>query len=213
MDSRNCLYHKGSPQKIFPDENASILHTPESFIWSCCGGNGLVRGCCRAMHTTKKKRKYGKKRDATTAGLDNEDSGVEDTTTFDNLALHSGGFVDGNSMDADVLQGTLVNDGLDALHSTGLHTNGLHTGGMHHDALDNMNPNIDTSLQNMPLQPQRMPPQMSMDLTQSHLHMMAAPHQSHMQQHHQIFHNSLQGTPMQTAAQLPPEMQLQIVNA
>ena len=79
----------GSPQKISPSTQGTIEHVPEAYIWSCCGGNGLVQGCCRAMHTTKKKRKYGKKRDATTAGLDGEDSGVEDTTTFDNLALHS----------------------------------------------------------------------------------------------------------------------------
>lgn len=163
------------------------------------------------MHTTKKKRKYGKKRDATTAGLDGEDSGVEDTT-FDTLALHSGGF-DGTSMHADVLQGALVDDGLDALHSTNLHTDALHTGGMHHGALDEINPNIDASLQSLPLQPQRLSPQLSMGLAQNHLHMMGAPHQAHMQQHHQIFHNSLHGTPMQTTAQLPPEMHLQIANA
>ncbi len=34
------------------------------------------------MHTTKKKRKYGKKRDATEAGLDGEESGVEGETTM-----------------------------------------------------------------------------------------------------------------------------------
>lgn len=33
------------------------------------------------MHTTKKKRKYSKKRDASNAGLDDEDTGAEDKNT------------------------------------------------------------------------------------------------------------------------------------
>lgn len=82
METRECLYHKGSPQKISNEEGiGSIDQSPEAYIWSCCGGNGMVRGCCRAMHTTKKKRKYSRKRSATDAGLDDEDaaSGPDDT--------------------------------------------------------------------------------------------------------------------------------------
>jgi len=212
------MTYAGSPQKISPSTQGAIEHVPEAYIWSCCGGNGLVQGCCRAMHTTKKKRRYGKKRDATTAGLDGEDSGADESgardATLDALALHGGGF-DAAAMHADVLRGALVADGLDALRGGGgLHATGLHAGGMHHDALvDDINPNIDASLQNLPLQAQRLPQQLSMGLAQSHLHMMAAPHQAHLQPHHPIFHGGLQGTPMQAAAQLPPEMHLQIANA
>ena len=82
MESRSCLYHKGSPQKTDPTSAGSIETDPVAFIWSCCGGNGDVRGCCRAMHTTKKKRKYSKKRDATTAGLDNESGDDVDESTI-----------------------------------------------------------------------------------------------------------------------------------
>ena len=86
MESRNCLYHKGSPQKTDPNSHGTIITDPTAFIWSCCGGNGDVRGCCRAMHTTKKKRKYtSKKRDASTAGLDDNDSGddVDESTIME----------------------------------------------------------------------------------------------------------------------------------
>lgn len=71
-------HNTGSPQKIDATSDADSASTtletiPEAFIWSCCGGNGSNRGCCHAMHTTKKKRKYtSKKRDATAAGLDDE---------------------------------------------------------------------------------------------------------------------------------------------
>ena len=84
MESRNCLYHKGSPQKTDPNSSGTIETDPTAFIWSCCGGNGDVRGCCRAMHTTKKKRKYSsKKRDATTAGLDDSGDDVDESTIME----------------------------------------------------------------------------------------------------------------------------------
>ena len=83
MESRNCLYHKGSPQKTDPNSEGSIETDPTAFIWSCCGGNGDVRGCCRAMHTTKKKRKYSsKKRNASEAGFDNESGDDIDESTI-----------------------------------------------------------------------------------------------------------------------------------
>lgn len=84
MDNRQCLYHKGSPVKTGPGSKGTVETDPQAYTWSCCGGNGIVRGCCRAMHTTKKKRVYGKKRNADEARLDGdddddgEDSGVGD---------------------------------------------------------------------------------------------------------------------------------------
>ncbi|KAI9722486.1 MAG: hypothetical protein M1828_004733 [Chrysothrix sp. TS-e1954] len=107
MENRHCLYHKGrssfvecskilyilltdlpgSPQKIAPEEQGTIQDSPDAFIWSCCGGNGAVRGCCRAMHTTKKKRKYTRKRDASAAGLDDGDSGQDESTMLDESQL------------------------------------------------------------------------------------------------------------------------------
>ena len=81
MDNRHCLYHKGSPVKTQPRSNGTIEEDPEAFTWSCCGGNGMVRGCCRAMHTTKKKRKYGKKRSADDAGLDEKEEEAEESAT------------------------------------------------------------------------------------------------------------------------------------
>lgn len=115
MSNRSCLYHKGgltlvaglnnqpympmtntittnitgSLQKIFPEGANNIEQSPEAYIWSCCAGNGTVRGCQRAMHTTKPKRKYGKKRTADDAGLDGneggdgegDDSGPDDDNT------------------------------------------------------------------------------------------------------------------------------------
>lgn len=78
MDNRHCLYHKGSPVKTNPGSKGTIEEDPQAYTWSCCGGNGIVRGCCRAMHTTKKKRKYAKKRNADEAGFDgNDDDGEE----------------------------------------------------------------------------------------------------------------------------------------
>lgn len=83
MESRSCLYHKGSPQKTDPNSKGTIETDPTAFIWSCCGGNGDVRGCCRAMHTTKKKRKYSsKKRSASEAGLDNDSGDDVDESTI-----------------------------------------------------------------------------------------------------------------------------------
>lgn len=57
-----------------------------------------MRGCNRAMHTTKKKRKYSKKRDAAEAGLDNNDVDDDDpdndndeTTLMETSHLEPGG--------------------------------------------------------------------------------------------------------------------------
>lgn len=77
MNTRECLYHKGSVQKTDLKSSGTIEQVPEAWTWSCCAGNGGARGCCRAMHTTKKKRKYtSKKRSASAAGLDeNGDNG------------------------------------------------------------------------------------------------------------------------------------------
>lgn len=217
METRECLYHKGqilpspnlirantppgSPQKISPEERGTIEQIPEAYIWSCCGGNGMVQGCCRAMHTTKKKRKYGKKRDASAAGLDGEDSGADDSV-LDSLALHDAD-LDATSLHAASLHGAL-DAGLDV--AAALHANGLHHDVLDHDAI---NPNIDASLQD--LQPAQMPPQMNLAMAQGHLQLLGAP-QGHMQ-HMPVFHNSLQATPMPGGAQLPPEVQLQIANA
>lgn len=87
MDTRECLYHKGSPQKINPATEGTLEDNPQAYIWSCCGGNGMVRGCCRAMHTTKKKRKYSKKRDADTAGLDDEDGAGQSQDNEDETTM------------------------------------------------------------------------------------------------------------------------------
>lgn len=87
MGTRECLYHKGSPQKINPAPTGTIEENPEAYIWSCCGGNGVVRGCCRAMHTTKKKRKYSKKRDAETAELDDEDGAAQSPDNEDDTSM------------------------------------------------------------------------------------------------------------------------------
>lgn len=48
----------------------------------------MVRGCCRAMHTTKKKRKYGKKRSATEASIDETNNATaEESADGDDTAM------------------------------------------------------------------------------------------------------------------------------